>query len=308
MRYRVALLWALALVGLLNVTGVWAQELTHFATVQVDIWPEYDRPTVLVMYDLTLPEQTTLPTEVVLRIPRRAGEPHAVAVRQADGMLVNAPYRRTVEGDWSVLRITASTPEVHVEYYDPQLERKGNQRHYVFEWPGGLSAESLTLRVQQPATAEAFQITPSLGSAVVGGDGLMYYTGDWGTVSTDQTFTVEITYEKADNTLSVEQVQLEPAAPLEQARGRSTTADWLPWVLGGVGLLLVGVGVIWYVRAERAERQERGRRRKHRPRTVPPPEAQVDDEQEAAARFCPQCGSRAQPGDRFCRQCGARLH
>lgn len=303
------LVWLVLLAMVLWAAPAAAQGTSHFATVQVHIWPEYDRPTVLVMYDVTLPAQVALPAEVVVRIPQAAGEPHAVAVRQADGVLVNAPYQRTVEGDWSVLRITASTPEVHVEYYDPRLEKEQDRRRFVFTWPEGMSTGQLLLQVQQPKTAESFQITPSLGAAVMGDDGLMYYTANWGAVQPGQTFTVEITYIKRDNILSVEQVQLEPAASLSEARGQTSWADWLPWVLGGVGLALILGGVVWYLYADCNNRQVRRQRQRHKPvrRVVSPPEVQVAPEQEAQARFCPQCGSRAQPGDRFCRQCGAKL-
>lgn len=302
------LLGALVALGV-SVSLAWAQDAPSLPRVQVEIWPEYDRPSVLVIVNLTLPEDMTLPAQVQVRIPARAGEPHAVAVRQPDGTLVNAPFQRVVTGEWATVTVTASTPEVHVEYYDPALEKDGDQRRFLYEWPGDLAAEQFIVRVQQPVGAEEFTLTPSLGVASAGADGLLYYTSDLGAIAAGQPFTLEVRYRKADNRLSVEQLQVQPSAPLSEAQGRVDFGGWVPWVLGGVGVLLIVVGVVWYVVSSQAEAPA-GKKRRHRGRKKAvrqplPPE--VAGEADEAARFCPQCGSRAQPGDRFCRQCGARL-
>ena len=47
---------------------------------------------MLVIYRVTLPATTTLPTSVVLPIPARVGNPTAVAQQASDGALVLATY------------------------------------------------------------------------------------------------------------------------------------------------------------------------------------------------------------------------
>ena len=274
---------------------------TPFQEVTVDLWPEYDRASMLVILHIQLPASVTLPAQVTVRIPARAGDPNAVAVVGSDGRLLVAPYKRTVEGEWATLEITANSPGLQVEYYDT-LERDGARRRYVYRWPGDHAVEHLTLHIQQPVGAEDFTLTPAAGTPVREEDGLLYYTSDLGRLSVGESFTLEIDYAKKDDTLTVQQLSAQPSAPLENVEGQLSLSDWLPWGLGGLGLALILGGLVWYWRSGRSEAvpQASERRRKHRPRRQSKAET-------VEVRYCPQCGTRAQPGDRFCRNCGAPL-
>ena len=52
-----------------------AQEETTWHGCLLNSWPEYDKPEMLVMYDITLPANTRLPATVTIKIPAAAGEP-----------------------------------------------------------------------------------------------------------------------------------------------------------------------------------------------------------------------------------------
>jgi hypothetical protein len=73
--------------------------------------------------------------------------------------------------------------------------------------------------------------------------------------------------------------------------------SYLPYILGGVGGVLIVGGLLYYFLSGR-EHAHRLRRRSR-----PPSKAGGD----ASATHCHQCGTRAKPGDRFCRVCGTRL-
>lgn len=291
---RIGLL--LALVFTLRLASPAFAQAPAFAEVVVDLWPEYDQPQMLVILHIQLPPDLALPAEVSVRIPARVGEPHAVAVADTNGKLLTAPYQRTVEGDWATLTITASSPTLQVEYYDT-LDRQGNQRRYTYQWPGSPAVKHLVLRVQQPPDAQDFTLTPAGAPPQQGEDGLVYYTTDLGQLAAGETFTLNIAYTKTSDALTVQSLQVQPSAPVAEAAGSLNVSDWLPWVLGALGLLLIAGGLIWYWRssAEVAPASSRQRR--------PKPPAVSSDE----IRYCPQCGTRAQPGDRFCRHCGAPL-
>ena len=57
-----------------------------FENVQVDVWPEYDQPAVLVIYHITISTQVTLPANLSIRIPAAAGKPFAVAMQDSNGL------------------------------------------------------------------------------------------------------------------------------------------------------------------------------------------------------------------------------
>lgn len=70
-----------------------AQNEITLASLEIDLWPEYDRPDMLVIYRLTLDNSVKLPAQLTLRIPAAVGAPYNVAYEDAaDGMLYNLNY------------------------------------------------------------------------------------------------------------------------------------------------------------------------------------------------------------------------
>ena len=95
-RFRLHL--TLLFILVLGFTGsVQAQSGLVFDSVQIQFWPEYDQPFMLVIYSLELPVDQALPVEFSVRIPARAGEPTAVAVLAGNSLVTNE-YTRTESG------------------------------------------------------------------------------------------------------------------------------------------------------------------------------------------------------------------
>jgi hypothetical protein len=303
-----ALLLALVFGVLAPPAAVQSQGQVSFASVRVEIWPEYDQPSVLVIYNITLSPQVSLPATVGLRIPASAGRPHAVAMQDPAG-LYNLNYEPFAAGEWIEVRFTTPVPDVHIEYYDPDLRKSGERRDFVYRWPGDFAVENLSLRVQQPGNATQMGFRPSMGSGSIAEDGLVYYSYLAGSVSSGTQVDLEIWYEKPDDTLtSPEQFQpVQPAAPVDAGTaGRVTLDQVLPWAIGGLGVLLIVAGLAYYWQTGRASAQTAKRAGRHhrRSRREPPPTA-VGAAEEGV--FCHQCGKRAAVSDVFCRTCGKKL-
>lgn len=274
------------------------QPTSPFESVEVHLWPEYDRMAVLVIYRITLPAAASLPTIVEVPIPALAGEPYAVAVRNSEGGLLNAAYTRAVEGDRATIAIEATQREVQLEYYE-DLIRDGAERRYTFTWPIGLPTASLAFEVQQPAGATELELDPPGAAPRAGELGLLYHRVEIGAVTGSPPPTLSLRYQKASEELSIEA----SAASLPPTAAGSSSIEsgaWAPWLLGGLGALLIAAGGIWQVRRVRAQRPSRNR---HRPARQP----EEGTRSEEAAVFCHSCGTPAGPSDRFCRQCGTRL-
>ena len=282
---------------------------TTIATVEVDLWPEYDRPEMLVIYRIELSPDVVLPVDLSIQIPAAAGPPNAVAVRDPNGALLNAPYEREVDGEWSSISLTASMTEIQIEYYDPTLEQNGAERNYVFTWRGDYPTISLLVQFQQPFDARQVEIFPQAATTTPGSDGLTYHTIDLGPQAVGTGDSVSITYLKDSNALTVEQFQVQPNAPISgSTSGRVNILDILPWALGALGVILVGGGVWWYLQTGRekptATRRSRGQRASQpRPSRMAEPSLGSGD----TGVYCHQCGKRAEAGDRFCRSCGTKL-
>jgi len=284
------------------VAPIQAQDEILIENMQVSIWPEYDRPSLLIIYHISLSPQTSLPASLSLRIPADAGRPHAVAMQDPAG-LYNLDYEMSAAGDWIEINFTTPMPDVRLEYYDPQIDTNQPERNFTFRWPGDYDVENLSLQIQQPPTATNMVFKPVLGSGRPGNDGLTYYNYVVGQVDAETTFELVVSYDKPDDQLtSANQFQpVQPQDPVNLATARRITIDQvLPWALGGLSLLLISVGGIWLWRTGRPPQPSQTRPRHARKEGQP---AQANGE----AIFCRQCGKKAGQGDLFCRACGTKL-
>jgi len=283
-----------------------SQAEVRLSAVEVDLWPEYDDPGVLVIYRITLASSVSLPVDLTFRLPAAAGDPSAVAVKQVtsegEAGLFTIPSSRQVSGEWGLVTLTATMPEVQIEYYDPSLVKQGSLRQFKYNWPGDYAVDSLVIQVQQPLGAREMRISPASDPGKTGQDGLVYYNKQVGALSAGQTFSLSYDYQKEGDALSAANQQVQPSAPVgEQDFGQNSLRAALPWVLGILGVGLIVGGAVWYWKSGRGSPQDKAPRRRRvagRERAPAPVEGYV---------YCHQCGKRAAPGDRFCRTCGTQL-
>jgi hypothetical protein len=280
-----------------------AQVELNLSTVEVDLWPEYDDPSMLVIYRIALASSTSLPAEFRLRIPAVAGSPSAVASRQPDGSLLNAVFTQSSDGQWNTLAITATSLELQVEYYDPNLAKEGQSRSFVYEWPGDYAVQSFSIQFKQPLDSTDLKLSPgNFGQPLQDENGLLTYTQNVGAVPAGSPISIEVGYNRESDSPSLILLNPTLTAPGELAASGMPAA--LPWVIGGVGLALLAGGGLWYLRSRqqvdtRSARRHRSRRTANsKNSSVPAAEGQV---------YCHRCGRRAAAGDRFCRDCGSEL-
>jgi hypothetical protein len=295
----------LLILMLLLPQGVRAQQMTPtLDKVEIELWPEYDRPTVLVIYTLFLAPGTQLPASLTLRIPSKAGNPFAVAERGADGTLNNAVWSVSVLGNWSMVTLTATSMETRLEYYDPGLEKNGAVRKFSYEWQGDYAVKSMSVQIQQPVGATDMHTTPSLGSGSIGEGNLTYYKSTVGAVPAGTKFKLALDYTKTNDDLSAPSLEVQPSAPITSATpGRTLSPNVImAYLLGALGVLLLVGGGFWYWRASRPSTRNPQGRRRHNPRIERLVE--VDPGEDI---YCHQCGNRAAAGDVFCRLCGTGL-
>ena len=282
-----------------------AQDSISLSSLEVDLWPEYDRPSVLVIYRVVLSSSVTLPVDLTFRLPAASGEPSAVAVRQTtngESGLFTIPYTRQVSGDWGLITLTATMPELQIEYYDPGLTKQETARQYEYRWPGDYAVDAFSIQVQQPSGAAGMQISPSSGNGVTGQDGLVYYNKQVGSLPAGQTFSLSLDYTKDSDSLTVSNLAVQPNVPVAEPEAALSFRSILPWLLGGLGVALIVGGGIWYWQSGKARQSDREPRHRHRPA-----EQRQEEYSEGTNIYCHQCGKRAGPGDRFCRVCGTQL-
>jgi hypothetical protein len=232
-----------------------------------------------------------------LQIPAGAQVNEVAIVDPVKGQL-NAPYERTVQGEWAVLTISVNTAQVQVEYYEA-LAKSGTARNIVFKWAGDYAVDVLETNFLRPFGAEDVSISPVPVETDPGQNGMTNYRNRVTHLAANQPYSVTIAYQRNTDDVSISNLPVQAAStPGADTPGRVSMIGVLSWVLGGIGALLIVAGVIAFAVWQRGCRGTAAHhllapaRRGH----------------EAESIYCRQCGKRAQPGDAFCRTCGTRLN
>lgn len=291
-------LFALLLITLLALpSAAFAQQIA-IQSVRVDLWPEFDQPSMLAIYRVALDPKVAFPVWFNMRIPLEA-EIHTVAVGDSPEAVSdqNVNYETKQDGEWTIISVQATGPAIQIEYYDPALEKNGAARAYQFRWLSDYDAGEFSVVLQQPFGASNFKFSLPLRDDGVLEDSLRYFSGSAGAVKAGEAFSFSLNYDKDSDALSLSQINLpvEPPAPLESAPGRISIASALPYIVGGIGVLLI-LGGVYYLQSYKKADAKKSRRR-----------AGKLEEEEDGEVYCSQCGTRARNGDRFCRSCGSRL-
>lgn len=291
---RKFILFCLMIGVLLFPALVSAQSELSFETFQIQLWPEYDRPEMLVMYSFTFAEGTSFPADVKIRVPVNASL-NAVA-KMSEGSLLTVPYNTPVrEGDWMVITFQADElTSYRVEYYAP-IEKDGRARRYAFVWEGDYDSTQLTVDLQEPASATALETTPDLLESREQ-SGIRYRSMDFGQFEAGETLRLDIRYEKDNDNLTVSSMPVEVSGAEEPSESSFTSNKLLPGILVGLGVLLIVGGVVYFFLSGRSKTDldKSKDRKRHKP-------------QPSAGRYCHECGSRASKNDMFCRACGTKL-
>lgn len=295
MRRIVALILFLTL--LFSFQPARAQGTPSLDSVDVSIWPEYDQPSVLVIYYIVVSDTTSLPTTMTFRIPASAEKPAVVAIGETLGSVSdqNIRYSLQPDGKWIKINIEVTGPAIQLEYYDSSLTKNGEQREFAYTWPGDYAVQTFHVELQQPYDASGMQTEPQLPD-VISRNNLTYYSGNFGPFEEDANYRLSFSYDKKSDALSKSLMPVDAPVVDADTTGRVSLTTYLPWLIAGVGVLLITGGLYYYFRGQ--PRVKPSSRRRHDASAEP---------SEGGTRYCPQCGTRARSGDRFCRTCGTRI-
>jgi len=295
---RLFILIALLSITILTLTQTGrAQDEIQLDTLEVNLWPEYDRAEMLVIYKIKLLPESS-PSDLTFRIPKAAGEPYKVASWAVDGNLYETPYTFRAGSEWGEITIKTTATDFQIEYYDPRLVRQGPSRTFTYTWPGDYAVILATIVVQQPQDASQMEFTPADVTSHKGVDDLVYYAKQVGALRKGQTYDFSLSYQKSSDVLTFENQQVHTGGALPQ----SMWSRGLPWALALLALLLIAGGVLVYWRSGQPQASEKKRRRRK-----PAPAASGEAASEDSGVYCHSCGRRASASDIFCRSCGTKL-
>jgi len=277
-------------------------------TLDIELWPDFDQPSVLVLLTGTLPANADLPATITIPVPAEATI-NAAARIDAAGDFYSIEYDDSTPGQ---VTMEVTEPIFRLEYYAP-YSADGNQRSFSFDWRFDFDVEELSASVQQPSRASAINVSPEPTSVNSGQYGLSYHLLPSRAVPSGTNYRIEADYELARPELSatvIDAQQPNTVSSLEPDTSSSIIPDsgfnWI-LVLAVVGVVLSGAAAVWLVvsnnRSKRRVVKPRPARRSKRGQA----QALGNQKTSGRAKFCHECGEPAGTADKFCRNCGAAL-
>jgi hypothetical protein len=286
----------------------------QMGSMEIDIWPEYDRPSALIIYRIDFTSVTSFPAMVSFTIPTSAGEPYSVAMKDMDGLLYDLEYSSLPDGNWNHIEFITSTPDIQLEFYDPISQNADGSHSYAFRWMSDYAIDDLKIVIQKPKYATNMKIQPDFGAGAINSDdNLTYFTADVGTVSLAKDFNIGISYFKANDFLSASTLPVRAVNSLPQKLSIWQTLRTLSsavWqnnnlmtagALFFAGLFLLLIGMLLTMHKKYQLKAPLGGK-EQKPKKTP-----AENASETIAVYCHACGKRARPGDLYCRACGSKL-
>jgi hypothetical protein len=287
--------WLFLFVAILLVlpAPVQAQSGLTLETLNVRLWSEYDQPSMLVIVDFAVATDTPLPTKVDLRVPQ-SGNITAVAYLN-ENQLVNAEFAGPeTTGTWQVVTVFVKEYSTYrLEYYQP-LSGDGTERSFHYQWNGEYAANDFRIEIKVPEDSTGVKSKPVLPFAP--SDQFLSSGASLNNLEAGETYQIDLQYSRtSDETVLPSSRQVTASEPITQNTAGRVTLDSLPYILGGVGLLLI-LGAGYYFLQTTSVQTFKPRKKQSRKR-----------EDESTNIYCHECGARAHADDRFCRVCGTKL-
>ncbi len=274
--------------------GFAQKPVSYIDSLDIEIWPDYDKASVLVLLTGKLPGDTQLPASVTLPLPEVAQLNAVARIDSKDGNMKDDIVSST-DPPGSLTFITSDL-RFRVEYYLPYTVDT-SQRSFDYTWLAAIAVNNLQLRVQRPTSASSLNTEPAPANVVRGADGFDYHLFPARAVPAGKPFLLHVDYKMTTAQLSATslprqntsiQTPVIPATP--------STGSGINWALAAIvaGGLIFIVALVWQIASRRPS-----------PNIRKPIDSRV--ERQSQAKFCHNCGEPIDEDDIFCRGCGSEL-
>ena len=285
---------------------VQGQTAVTLQSLNVELWPDYDREAVLVLLTGTLADGVSLPATLTIPLPENA-DFNVVARITADNVMSDQGITSVVEDN----AVTFSLDETRfrVEYYQPYIA-SNTQRSFTFAWQSDMAVEQMNATLQQPYAATDVSTVPTAANVSSGQDGLTYHVLPSRAVAAGDSYNLEVGYTMSVATLTVNFLEESSSANEElpfldavPVGDEGAALDWPTLLLVAGFVILLGTAVWFFLSRQPTNKRPakpKPRRKAQKNMTTSPAN------KKGKANFCHQCGESLQSSDKFCRSCGTK--
>jgi len=247
-RLNVLILGLLAfLMTFVNSAGASDMEIGR---MRVAIWPEYDDPGVLVIYDGRFVDNGSFPAETSFFLPQGAVISDACSL-SPKGQHFCQLFKQENIGDLEEVRLKLPYPNFYLSFHIDPFEGDGSVRNLSYKLTTNHRIRKLEIDIQEPLRAEGFVVTPE-AHRLEETKGLKHYRYYMDKPQKGVDIPFEINYKKEDKRPSVN-IKYSPMSMSIEGDGMSTSPHEergnfvkLLYVLAVGGLSLV-LFLLWFV-------------------------------------------------------------
>lgn len=320
----VRVLFMLAVLIATTLSGSTVQAATDkpltIKTMKVSVWPEYDDPRVLVIYQGEFNDGTSFPKVVKFSAPTGSEINQVCALKQPGDEHLCQLYETSIEQDNLNISFTLPITTYFMEYYWDGIKGQPD-KSFTFKYIAPYTVDKLDLEIQQPLRTADFKLAQTYASVNSDEHGMKNYHYVFNNVTQGQVISIDASYTKSDNKPSVAK---KPGSGSTSSGGGGVNYYWIAGTAGAALALFIGYKLFnrkpayvpipaaqprrpVRIEAGRQAQAQSSRREQFRqPQNQPPKATPANRQGVAMSAFCPSCGVKLNAGDNFCHGCGEK--
>lgn len=178
--------------------------------MRVAIWPEYDDPSLLVIYDGKFDEDSRFPIKTSFLVPKGAIISDACSLSH-EGQHFCQLYKVFDRGAYDEVRLLLPYPNFYLSFHTPAFSGIDRYREFLYQIKANHPIRFMEIDIQQPLRSSTFKITPEDNSSLAHEDpvesrakGFNHFSYKLKDVEKDREITFTINYIKDDQKPSVD--------------------------------------------------------------------------------------------------------
>ncbi|MDQ6982876.1 MAG: hypothetical protein Q9M08_07745 [Mariprofundus sp.] len=137
--------------------------------MRVSIWPEYDEPSILAIYDGKFEEGADYPIKTSFFVPKGSVISDACSLSYS-GQHFCQLYKTIPRGEYDEVSLLLPYPNFYLSFHTPQFDVTEAKRAFTYRIKSNHPVKTMQIDIQQPLRSTAFNISPDKRAAVAHND------------------------------------------------------------------------------------------------------------------------------------------